>query len=321
MSELMIFKAGKYPQGEWPKERVQKMVDAYDPDNNAEAPVVIGHQRWSDAIEAQFAHGWVKSLRMDGAGKVYAEIPEFSVEVKHAIAEKKLRYMSAEIFEYDKQDAANAPYLRAVAFLGRDTPAIPAARIPSVFSMNGGIVTTVDEKELIAAFTRKVGADEIKTLTYEQVQTTQEVDMDELEKLKADLAAQQTQLAAFQKENDELKNAGKKQDATVFFSKLRDEGKLPPALFEKTVALDAKLGDAEREELRAVFSELNVKVDLSGDHAAPKGKAPASFDSNASVSAKIRAYQKEKGIATFADAATALFEAQPELFDEEGGEA
>jgi hypothetical protein len=44
MPELMIFKAGKYPQGDWPKERVQKLVDAYDPDRNIEAPVVIGHR-------------------------------------------------------------------------------------------------------------------------------------------------------------------------------------------------------------------------------------------------------------------------------------
>jgi hypothetical protein len=37
MPELMIFKAGKYPQGDWPKERVQKMADAYGPEKNTGA--------------------------------------------------------------------------------------------------------------------------------------------------------------------------------------------------------------------------------------------------------------------------------------------
>jgi hypothetical protein len=38
----MIFKAGKYPQGDFNKERVQRMVDAYDPERGLEATVVIG---------------------------------------------------------------------------------------------------------------------------------------------------------------------------------------------------------------------------------------------------------------------------------------
>jgi hypothetical protein len=43
--ELLIFKAGRYPQGDWPKERVKKLVDAYDPEKFYDAPLVIGH-RW-----------------------------------------------------------------------------------------------------------------------------------------------------------------------------------------------------------------------------------------------------------------------------------
>jgi hypothetical protein len=121
MPELLIFKAGKYPQGDWSKERVQKMVDAYDPEKWIEAPMVIGHRYYTDTDEGQHSHGWVKGLRMDGAGKVFADIPEFSAEVKKAIAENKLRYRSAEIYEFDKIDPEQPPYLRAVALLGRDT--------------------------------------------------------------------------------------------------------------------------------------------------------------------------------------------------------
>ena len=216
--ELFVFKAGKYPQGERPKERVQKMVDAYDPDRNYEAPVVIGHKWYSQSDADQYAHGWVKSLRMDGAGKVFAAVEGFSADVKKAMAEKKLRYVSVEIREYDKSGDGQPPYLKAIALLGRDTPAVQGTKLP--------------------------------------------------------------------------------------------------ALFEKAVALDAKLGAEERKELRAVFGELEAKVDLSGTHAAPKGKAPKGGEE--SVTAKIRAFQKEKGITGFAEAAEAYYTANPGAFEEGG---
>jgi hypothetical protein len=46
----MIFKVGKYPQGDFGKDRMQKLVDAYDPEKNIEAPVVIGHRSYSDTM-------------------------------------------------------------------------------------------------------------------------------------------------------------------------------------------------------------------------------------------------------------------------------
>lgn len=327
MPEIMIFKSGSYPQGEWPKERVQRMVDAYDPDKGIEAAVVIGHRVYADTDEAQFAHGWVKSLRMDGSGKVYADIPEFSSDAKKAIAEKKLRYVSSEIFEFDKLDPDQPPYLRAVALLGRDTPAIPTTRLPSLFSLSsdGGVMSTVDEKNHIAAFTRKVSAEEMSILSsegrQEETQNLQEEDMGEVEKLQAELAKANDLLAAFRRENEELKSAGKKNDATAFFGKLRDEGKLAPALVDRAVALDAKLSDEDRKELRALFGELSTTVDLTGAHAADKKKAGSPQAGSAPLTAKIKAFQAEKKLAAFADAAAALYAEKPELFDEEGGQA
>jgi hypothetical protein len=135
--------------------------------------------------------------------------------------------------------------------------------------------------------------------------------------LQTELEKSNAALAAFQKENEDLKNAGKKVEATAFFEKLRDEGRLTPALFDRTVALDTKLGDAERKELRALFGELTAKVDLSGAHAADKKNAPAPAASDAALTAKIRAFQAEKKLATFADAATALYADKPEHFNEE----
>lgn len=321
MPEIMIFKSGKYPQGDWPKERVQKMVDAYDPERGIEAAVVIGHRFYSDTDESQFAHGWVKALRMDGAGKVYADIPEFSAEAKKAMAENKLRYVSSEIFEFDKIDSGQPPYLRAVALLGRDTPAISTTKLPSLFGLlSGGTMNTVDEKEHIAAFTRRVSAEEFGTLSSEgrqdQTQLQEEEEMGEVEKLQAELAKTNEQLAAFRKENDELKGATKKTEAQGFYGKLKDEGKLSPALFDKAVELDARLPEEERSQMRALFSQMETKVDLTGTHAADKKKAPAAQAGTPALTAKIKAFQAEKKLASFAEAAEGLYAQSPELFEE-----
>jgi hypothetical protein len=327
MPEIMIFKAGNYPQGDWPKERVKKLVDAYDPEKGGDAPLVIGHRWYTNTDEGEYAHGWVKSLRMDGAGKVFADVPEFSAQVKQAMAEKKLRYVSAEIYEHDKVDASNPPYLRAVALLGRAAPQIPALRLPSLFGLlPGGTVTTVDEEEHIAAFTRKVNADDALSFKQEpdavslRPENHEEVSMDEAEKLKAELAAKDAEIAAFKKENEDLKNAGRKQESLVFFGKLRDEGKIPPALAEEAAELDARLGEKERENYRSLFSRFEQKVDLSGVHKADKKNAPDQVDSGDLLTAKIRAFQKEKNFSSFAQAAEALYAEKPELF-ERGGEA
>jgi hypothetical protein len=331
MAELMIFKAGKYPQGDWTKERVEKMVAAYDPEKSWEAPVVIGHRGYGVDDDYQDAHGWVKSLRMDGGGKVYAEVPEFSADVKKKIAEKKLRYMSVEIYEADKVEGDQPPYLRAIALLGRDTPAVAGTKLTLFSMMNGGVLNTVNEEEKTCAFTHKMNVEEMKTFAGETAgdnQQSMEVNMDELEKLKAqneklcaEFAAEKEKLSLLQKENAELKKVEKKGEAAAFFAKLRDEGKITPAVFDKAVTLDARLGEDERKDFRAMFAETQTQVDLSGKHTASKKNAPEGAAMSAGVTAKIRAFQKEHKLASFADAAEALYAAKPELFADEGGAA
>jgi hypothetical protein len=69
-----------------------------------------------------------------------------------------------------------------------------------------------------------------------------------------------------------------------------------------------------------LFYGLNAVADLSGGHAAPKPKGAADAGGG-TLAAKIRAFQKEKGIATFAEAAEAVYAANPALFEDEGGGA
>ncbi|MDR0760440.1 MAG: hypothetical protein LBF74_10095, partial [Treponema sp.] len=182
---------------------------------------------------------------------------------------------------------------------------------------------TVDEETHISTFTRRVSAEEFKTLSAEGQETQEDNTMGKgessqsAEELIAKLEESEKKIAAFQKENEDLKNAGRKQEAEAFFSKLRDEGKLPPALFEKAVTLDVRLAEEDRKEIRAMFSALEAKVDLSGSHKADKKNAPAPAASSADLTGKIRAFQKEKKLASFAEAAAALYAEKPDLFEAE----
>lgn len=322
MAELMIFKAGKYPQGDWPKERVEKMVGAYNPEKFYEAPVVIGHRSFGTNDDYQDAHGWVKSLRMDKSGWVFAEVPSFSADVIKKVAEGKLKYMSIEVFENDMVDKNEPPYLKAIALLGRDTPAVAGARIPTLFSLPfGGFAECANKDEHISTFTQKMDAGTIKLFSANEAgKTTQsrEETMDEMtEKVKTEMAAKDERIAALEKENESLKQAGLKNDAHAFFSKLRDEGKITPAYFEKAVALDIKMTDTDRKDFRALFAQSEPIADLSGEHTATKEKSGASFAGGADVTAKIKAFQKEKGFASFTEAAEALHSVNPEIFNGE----
>jgi hypothetical protein len=318
MPELFVFKAGKYPQGDWPIERVQKLVSAYDPEK-IEAPAVIGHRMFAMRDADQYAHGWVESLRIDEDGKVFATVNDFSLEARHAISEKKLRYISVEVYEFDKVNKDEPPYLKAIALLGRDTPAVQGTKIPAMFSLfSGGVVNTTDDENNISTFTRKVNAEDIKLLSNEGQKTQEEAGMNKTaEELQKELDQKSAEFATLRTENEQLKNAGKKQEAEAYFGKLRDEGKLPPAMFDKAVALDIRLGDEERKEVRAMFAALETKVDLSGKHKADKKTAPAQSASNADLTSKIRAYQKEHKLSSFAEASNALYAEKPELFEEE----
>jgi len=354
LPELFIFKAGRYPQGDWPIERVQKFVDAYDPERGFEAPLVIGHRSFALRDADQYAHGWVGKLRMEKDGKVYADVKDVSREARQAIAEKKLRYVSVELYEFDKckETQGQPPYLRAVALLGRDTPAVAGTRVP----MFSAFCQHADEENHVTTFTRKVGAEDIRALSLGAGESTEEEagvgneEQEEIEKLKAEVGELKARVEALEKgaegpreggngafgkqpaQDDRVPDARfdkavaarlqelERQDAAAFYGGLRDAGKLPPAQYGKAVALDLRLGGEERKEARALFAALEAKVDLSGRHVADKKGAPEAPGFGSALNARIKAYQKEHEL-SFADAASALFAAKPELFEEEEADA
>ncbi|MDR2245628.1 MAG: hypothetical protein LBE17_02975 [Treponema sp.] len=118
-----------------------------------DAPLVIGHRWYGTDGSYQDAHGWVRSLRMDGVGKAYAVVTDVSSDLKKMVAEKKLKYMSVAIYENGKVDENQPSYLRTIALSGRDTPAVVGAKLPAHFSLApGGMVCFAKEEGHITVF-------------------------------------------------------------------------------------------------------------------------------------------------------------------------
>ncbi len=130
---IKIFEVGTYPQGRWDRERVQKLVDAYDPENGIEEPCVVGHHNWSDSIEGELAQGWVSSLSLNAQGEVWADI-NASEQLREWVATRKLGYVSVGLIAQDQTDESKPPLLRHVAFLGRTNPQITTTKLPALFS-------------------------------------------------------------------------------------------------------------------------------------------------------------------------------------------
>lgn len=148
--EFEIFKPGTYPQGDWPLEKVQQMVDDYDVDF-LQAPVTIDHISWGPAF------GAVKSLRMDEGGVVVADL-DLHPDLIKMYAEKK--YVTRSIEPYDPLMETGRPYLGGVTFLGADNPQVKGLKNPQFRETEKGRRVFLDyqDKEQTTESTNKGGA-------------------------------------------------------------------------------------------------------------------------------------------------------------------
>ncbi len=80
----------------------------------------------------------------------------------------------------------------------------------------------------------------------------------------------------FRRENEELKSAGKKNDAAAFFGEsCGTRASSHRRCFDRAVALDIKLGDDARKNLARPVRRASTVVDLTGAHAADKNRPEA----------------------------------------------
>jgi len=114
---FQVFKAGKYPQGDFSEEMVQAISDRYDP-AFCEAAITIDHAATGPAW------GWVDQLRVEN-GLLMAAFKNVVAEFQEAVENRQYKRVSVEIFrEIDVPGKGVGPYLKAVSFLGAAAPQV-----------------------------------------------------------------------------------------------------------------------------------------------------------------------------------------------------
>lgn len=108
-----VFRAGEYPQGTYTAADVQAVADRYDPDH-LEAPVTTDHRQTGPAF------GWVEDVKAEGK-KLLVKFKDLTEQMAEAINEGLFKNRSVELFE---DLDGEGPYLKAVSFLGAQTPQV-----------------------------------------------------------------------------------------------------------------------------------------------------------------------------------------------------
>ncbi len=105
--EFVVFRAGKYPQGNFDQAYLDKVVQAFDPKNAHEPPLTLDH------AEQGPAYGWVKSLRRVGGGL----LASFRDVVEGLKENKQWKKPSAAFYP-------DRPELHHVTLLGAKAPQV-----------------------------------------------------------------------------------------------------------------------------------------------------------------------------------------------------
>ena len=167
MKYYQVFKAGVYPQGKFTKKEISQIAKNYDP-KFCEAPITIDHQQSGPA------YGWVEDVKADGdiLKVAFKDVP---AEFEQSVNDGKYKKVSVELYRNLEGKGA---YLKAVSFLG--------AAIPQVKGL----------EEI------KFMESEADTYEFESEDETQQFSQTDIDDLKKQIDALETQIAKF-KQKDE----------------------------------------------------------------------------------------------------------------------
>jgi len=305
---IKIFKAGVYPQGRWDRERLERLVDAYDPEGGIEAPCVVGHYSYGTAIENELAFGWVRSLRLDDQEEVWADI-EASEQLKEWVATRKLGYVSAAIMADDREDERKPPRLAHVAFLGRTNPQIATTRLPALYEISnnkdGNLTFCCQEIRIKKEFKNTPSGDgggsekpegESKEIV---MSNEQEGSVDELKRQNQELEAR---LAEAEKKNEEYEAKEAKAEVSRKLDELIEAGKVAPSSRDEFANVALSLAP---EGQKVFFDALGKAApQVAEEQFAKDGTAPAAMSND-----EIRAFAAERHLS---------FETAVEMLQREG---
>jgi hypothetical protein len=236
-----VFRAGKYPQGEYKPEDVQEMARTYNP-LFLKAPVTPDH------VQEGPAWGWVNRVYEQG-GALFADFdlfPEYYCLFREGYYPRR----SIEFYEAKQlPDGTKGFYVKAVSLLGAATPAVDG--------MANRFAEVQDKAKSIAAnrpdLATHFAAQEIETFSCVNLednrpdtgadnsqQNNKEPDMDEVKKLSEQLsemqksfaeqmAAKDAQLEQLKQQAAEDRAKAEQAECAKFCDAMQTAGKMTPA--------------------------------------------------------------------------------------------
>lgn len=129
LDNVEVFAVGTWNKDKYTASDLQEMVRNFDTLKDVvKPPAKIGHSEHQELLKKEGlpAAGWVTSVKMVG-NKLVATFNDVPKVIKDLVDKKAYKRVSAEIYPKYKNPADGKTYnnvLRAVAFLGADTPAV-----------------------------------------------------------------------------------------------------------------------------------------------------------------------------------------------------
>ena len=271
MKYFQVFKAGKYPQGEFTQKDVEEIANNYDP-KFCEAPITIDHEQSGPA------YGWVDKVKTDGdILKVsFKDIPK---EFQEDVNSGKFKKVSIELY---KNLEGKGHYLKAVSFLGAAIPQVKGLE-PVKFKDSE---SEIYEFEVIEEETETFSQEEIDDLKkqvedlenqvakFKEQGKQKEQKLETIKSLKDKISVLTNEVSTFkekaegkeqiEQELNDIKTALKNKEYEDFIEKQINEGKLVPANKDVVLSIFKELDNVKKfgedTELVTSFKEFIVSL-------------------------------------------------------------
>lgn len=234
MKYFQVFKAGKYPQGEFTRQDVEEIAKNYDP-KFCEAPITIDHEQSGPA------YGWVDKVKADG-DILQVSFKDTPKSFQEDVNSGKYKKVSVELY---KNLEGKGHYLKAVSFLGAAIPQVKGLEPVKFKDCESEIYEFETEdtenfsQDEIDELKKQVEDLENQVTKFKQKDKSKEQKMETIKSLKEKISALNDEVSTFkekaegkeqiEQELNDIKTALKNKEYEDFIEKQINEGKLVPA--------------------------------------------------------------------------------------------
>lgn len=277
MPSFEIFKSGKQTSSagstiDFSESDLQKTVEAYDPSLH-EAPIVVGHPK--DNLPA---YGWVSKIDFSD-GILNADAIQVDEDFSEMVRAGRFKKRSASFYSPDSPSnpVPGVYYLRHVAFLGAEPPAVKGLKDVNFSEDEEGIVEFSDSYMVAGIFRRlrefiiskfsKEDADEVvPSYLVESLEEEARRESDSNLPTSFNEGADDMTLEELKAENDQLKTANQKLQSDMDQMK-NDFSERESKLAQREEALERKEVEAKIDEFveagKVVPAEKQNTVDIA----------------------------------------------------------